>query len=259
MHAKRAAPAFGENREISASLRRFHHAERVFLAGHFDIDRVVAGDLEEDARVRAAFVGLTGRVQKARAESRHGRDFFVVAHRDAGSSAAPSRCAAFIVDVAEHAEVIAGLNAIEMRAAEYPRASTPPLSAAAFLSSVKSLTPSALEESAFRRAAIPFCSYSVVSFLRLDLAGFDVGLIEGVDADDRAGDRGGDFPAEEFLAEVVDVCRPSMRTTGWPAFSSAATAASCASFGSVVKPQVGEHAIVAVNRRLRRALRDRPG
>ena len=38
-----------------------------------------------------------------------------------------------------------------------------------------------------------------------DLAGFDIGLVEGVDADDRAGDRGGDFPAEEFLAEIVNV------------------------------------------------------
>ena len=38
-----------------------------------------------------------------------------------------------------------------------------------------------------------------------DLAGLDVGLIEGVDADDRAGDRCCDLPAEKFLAEAVGV------------------------------------------------------
>jgi len=34
-------------------------------------------------------------------------------------------------------------------------------------------------------------------------AGFHVGLIERVDAEDRARHRRGDFPAEEFLSQVV--------------------------------------------------------
>ncbi len=42
-------------------------------------------------------------------------------------------------------------------------------------------------------------------FFGFDLAGFHIRLIEGVDADDGAGDGGGDFPAEEFLAEIVNV------------------------------------------------------
>ena len=42
-------------------------------------------------------------------------------------------------------------------------------------------------------------------FARCDFAGLDVRLIEGVDAQQRAGDRGGDFPAEEFLAKVIAV------------------------------------------------------
>ena len=37
---------------------------------------------------------------------------------------------------------------------------------------------------------------------RLDLACLDIGLVERVDADDRAGHRGRDLPAEEFLADV---------------------------------------------------------
>ena len=42
-------------------------------------------------------------------------------------------------------------------------------------------------------------------FSRLDLAGFDVRLIEWIDADDRSGHSGGEFPTKEFLPEVVDV------------------------------------------------------
>ena len=42
-----------------------------------------------------------------------------------------------------------------------------------------------------------------------------------------------------------------MRTTGWPAFSSAATCASCSCIGRGFQAQVGEHAVVAVD--LRRA------
>ena len=38
-----------------------------------------------------------------------------------------------------------------------------------------------------------------------------------------------------------------MRTTGWPAFSSASTAASCALFGFGLQTEVGEDAIVAVD------------
>src|SRR5580658_8354007 len=38
-----------------------------------------------------------------------------------------------------------------------------------------------------------------------DLARFDVGLVESIDADDRSGDCSSDLPAEEFLSEVVGV------------------------------------------------------
>ena len=39
----------------------------------------------------------------------------------------------------------------------------------------------------------------------MTLAGFDVGLIERIDADDRAGNGRGDLPAEEFLADLVAI------------------------------------------------------
>ena len=41
--------------------------------------------------------------------------------------------------------------------------------------------------------------------LGLDLAGFDVRLIEGIDPNHRASHCRGDLPAEEFLAEIVSI------------------------------------------------------
>ena len=69
MDAKRAAAALGEDLEIAAGLRRFDDAEGVFLARNRQVACVVAGDLQEHAGVRAALVGLPGRVQEARAEA----------------------------------------------------------------------------------------------------------------------------------------------------------------------------------------------
>src|SRR5437879_432501 len=42
-------------------------------------------------------------------------------------------------------------------------------------------------------------------FLGFDFARFDIRLVEGVDAEDGACDGGGDFPAEEFLPEIVSI------------------------------------------------------
>ena len=59
MHAQGAAAAFGEDVEVAASLGGFNHAERIFLAGDGEIGSVIAGDLQEDSAVWAAFVGLS--------------------------------------------------------------------------------------------------------------------------------------------------------------------------------------------------------
>src|SRR4029079_5747986 len=56
------------------------------------------------------------------------------------------------------------------------------------------------------RALLRQCAGLLIRFRELPrrhLASLHVGLIEGVDADDRAGYRGRDFPAEELLPEVV--------------------------------------------------------
>src|SRR5579862_2309103 len=72
MHAQGSAPAVGEHVEVAARLRRLDHAERIFGARHRQIGRIAAGDLQEDATVRATLVGLSGRVQETWAEAEAG-------------------------------------------------------------------------------------------------------------------------------------------------------------------------------------------
>src|ERR1700722_10072638 len=81
MHSQRAASALDQYLEVSACLRGFDHSERVLLSRYLEIHRIIARDLEEDSRIRAAFVGLTGGVQEARTKSQAGRDAFLVAQR----------------------------------------------------------------------------------------------------------------------------------------------------------------------------------
>src|SRR3954470_9426040 len=83
MNAQEAPPALRENVEIAARLRRLDDAEAVAAAGHLEIPVIVAGDLEEDAGIRPALVGLAGGVEKARAEAEAGGDALGVANRAA--------------------------------------------------------------------------------------------------------------------------------------------------------------------------------
>src|SRR5882724_5564817 len=113
VHAQSAAPAFGENVEIAAGLGRLDDAERIFLAGHGEIGSVIAGNLQKDTAVRAAFVGLSRGMQEARSEAEACRDFLFVANN----------MAEFLKDffvfgvhgnVAENGKVIASTGAGEM-------------------------------------------------------------------------------------------------------------------------------------------------
>src|SRR5260370_14582689 len=79
-HTQRAAAAFGKDREIAAGLCRFHDAEGVPLTWDLQILGVIASDLEKNAAVGAAFVGLSGGLQEAWAETENGVHFFLVAH-----------------------------------------------------------------------------------------------------------------------------------------------------------------------------------
>src|ERR1700681_3714425 len=114
MDSQGAAAAFCQHGEIAAGLRSFYYAERVLLAWHREIHFVVTGDLQEDAGIGAAFVRLAGGVEKTRPEAEDGGDLLCVADRVAKPL---ERSFVLIVhsDVAENAEVIAGVEAVEMR------------------------------------------------------------------------------------------------------------------------------------------------
>ena len=83
MHAHDAPPARRQHFEIAKGLRELDGAEAVLLARDGQILRVVAGNQEEHAGVRSAFVPLARRVQVARAKSDGGRDLFSIANEPA--------------------------------------------------------------------------------------------------------------------------------------------------------------------------------
>src|SRR5580704_6169572 len=114
MHPQRATTPFGQYLEIPARLRRLHHPECVLLLRHRQLDGVVACDLQEDARIWSAFVGLTRGMQKSRSKAQAGRYMLFVAHTMS------QRLQHFLVlvvhlDISEHSKVIACTNTVEMR------------------------------------------------------------------------------------------------------------------------------------------------
>src|SRR5580765_2357439 len=66
--------------EIPTRLRRFDNPESIFLFGHSQVIRVIAGDLQKDTGVRAAFVGLPGGVQEAWPKSQTGCHALTITH-----------------------------------------------------------------------------------------------------------------------------------------------------------------------------------
>jgi len=60
MYSQCTAATFSQYLEISTSLRGLHYSESIFLARDWKIYGVIACDLQEYARVWAAFVGLSG-------------------------------------------------------------------------------------------------------------------------------------------------------------------------------------------------------
>ena len=62
----------------------------------------------------------------------------------------------------------------------------------------------ALENRSLRRQRSVFFIFAG-QLARREFAGFNVRLIEWIDADDRTGDSGRDFPTKKFLAEIVNV------------------------------------------------------
>src|SRR5205823_3591291 len=80
---------------------------------------------------------------------------------------------------------------------------------------------------------------------RRDFAGFDVRLIEWIDADDRTGDRGRDFPTKKFLAKIVNVldCDAHDRLAG---ALNRVYRRILRSIPIVIEPQINKHTVIAI-------------
>src|SRR5690348_9109501 len=115
MNMQGPAPALAKNLQIAAGLRRLYHSECVLLPGNRDIPGIVAGDLQEDAGIRPAFVRLSRGVQEARSETQDSSDLPGVANLSArGLQRFFMR--GVHLDVGQHSEVIAGAERVQVRA-----------------------------------------------------------------------------------------------------------------------------------------------
>ncbi len=176
------------------------------LAGYRQILVVVGGDLQEHAAVGAALVGLSGGMQEARAEFGAGRDMAFVAHRQA-HLAAGCRYDRHRVRYRRAAP----------RNRRRPDAAEMRLQPGAEIAIRR--PPCASRRHCCRRCRdrsrsveTTGCSSRQRSrllkgrgqFAGLDLGGFDVGLIERIDAEHRACDRDRHLEAEKFLADMLD-------------------------------------------------------
>src|SRR5262245_48142757 len=66
VHSEHASVALRQNVKVSPGLGRLDHTKCVLPSGYRQVDRVIASDLQEHPCVRAAFVGLSSRMQETR-------------------------------------------------------------------------------------------------------------------------------------------------------------------------------------------------
>src|SRR4030095_5037939 len=114
MYPQGATLALQQHVEVASRLGRFDDAECVLLPGHGNIERIVAGELQEDTGVRSTLVCLPGRVQETRSEFQTRRDT-----RRAEDLIADRLQLALVrvvhLEVGEQREVVAGAKSIQMR------------------------------------------------------------------------------------------------------------------------------------------------
>ena len=202
MNSQRPPSALRQHLKVAACLRRFHHSECVFLSRHRKFDRIVASDLQEYARVRTAFISLSSRVQKTRAEPQARCHALVVADR------MPQHLQHLLMlrihlDVAEHREVIAGLDARQVSlqiSGERGVGACSLRQLGGILFVGEELDAGIFKDRLLRRERTSLFVFRS-QIPRRDLAGFDVGLVEGVNSDDRASHGSGNLPSEKFRAQ----------------------------------------------------------
>ena len=212
MDPQRAASALDQHRQVAAGLRSLNHAKAIAAAGNADILRIMAGDLQENAGIRSALVGLAGRMLESRSEAETGRRAGRVAnHRTHRGQAA--RMAVVSFDISEQRDIIARraacVDAAEMAPEIADRVVVPPEFARVARVRIEREAVFA-EYRRFRWQALRF-GIDFHHCARLQLARFDVRLIERIDRQDRAGDGDGDLPAEKLPAKAPHVLDANAR------------------------------------------------
>ena len=223
VHTQKTPAALGEHVEIAARLRRLDDAEAVGLTRHRHILGGFVGDLQEHAAVRPAFVGLPGRMQEARTEADAGRGTGTIADHSAHAlQRLDMRRVA--VDIGEQRDIAAGIGPAEMRlqrvrerrgAGQNRRVRRIGEDG----NSVKGRDRLLLGQSAGLLEGVG-------QLAGLVLRSLDIGLVERVDADDRTRHRRRHLQRKNSWPICI-ASETTMRTTGCPAASSAATALSC--------------------------------
>src|SRR2546428_6033131 len=117
MDAQRAPVPLRQNFEVTTRLSGLDDSKREFLSGYREVCCLVTGDLQKDAGVRPALVGLTGGVEEARAEAETRRHAPGIAD---GVADGLEQFAIRLVhgDVGEHGEVVARAEPVEVGAKE---------------------------------------------------------------------------------------------------------------------------------------------
>ena len=83
-------------------------------------------------------------------------------------------------------------------------------------------------------------------FTGFDFAGFDIGLVKSVDANDGACGGGGDFPAEKFLAEV-EFCADDDADDGMAGFFESGDGGVHGAIIFLGEAEIGEDPVVSVH------------
>src|SRR5271154_6884788 len=181
MHAQESAITSGQHFEIAARFRRLDDTEGVFLVRHLEVVGVVASDLQEHAGVRAALVGLPGRMKEPRPKAETGSDPLAITNQDAYIL---ERIAITLIAlyIGEQRAIVAPSDSLEMGCEILHECLGLPECFAVLLVG-KERKAGLLQQRCFRRQ-LPGPLVCGRELACLDLAGLDVRLVEWIDAED---------------------------------------------------------------------------
>lgn len=186
MHSQCPSTALLQDLEVAARLRGLDRAETVPGPGDRQVEGISAGDLQEDAGVRSAFVGLAGRVQEARTKAYAGCHTLRVA--DCVTQQLQRAVMGVVrLDIGQDGEIIARSEPVQVRseiAGEVRSAPVASFSAAVFRSSLNSVMPRSCRIGA-SGGNEPVFSYSAVNvrvaILLASTSGWLNGLMPRID------------------------------------------------------------------------------